>query len=774
MDDAPRAPFPAARYATLLIAPLGLVCLGTKLHKLLAAPDGSVLSGLAALFPDVLFLVLAGLLAYGALRVSRGFVRGGLQVVLHLAVLFLTLFVFVEHGFWVTTGTLLDPYTLGYGLEHIGPLGKVFLSEMKLGVWLGFAVILAVQLLPLRYATRLPTATRPLLALLVAAPACTGVAALAAAVPPSVAPLTDNVVVTFAADLLTPSEEGDVSVGPGHPKVLLGEGKPALPAPPRNVIVIVMESLRARSTGLYDPTLDTTPFLNALAKDGAVVDVAWPAVTHTSKAIVGVLCGIYPKLDVPIEEAEPTGLPTPCLARLLGDRGYATAFMQTATAAFERRDQLVRNMGYAHFESKETLPTAGFEETSYFGFEDRALVKPALDWLAKVRADNKPHFLTLLTLSTHHTYKTPSTFKTRRRSSGELDDYLNAIHYLDTTLAELFAGLDAMKVRDDTLIVLVGDHGEGFGEHGRRQHDSVIYEEGLHIPMLVLGAGVPKNTRITGLRHAIDIMPTALEWLGTPATSGLPGKSLLTSEGHPQIFASCWLRQRCMAVRDGRHKYIWHFGKQPEELFDLEADPLEARDLIASTPEDEWRDKKERLLTWKASEDALWAGFFARAKQAFIGTARPIFATPLDVTFSDADSHPLARVIGIDGPTRVKSGDAIDVTLHWEVLNAPGPQWKTFTHFLGVTPGARPRYNADHIPVAGRHPVGDWEAGTFISDPFRIQPDKPLPPGTYELVIGLWDESSKAEKHLARAHAVSTTSKVDAERRVHVLTVEVE
>jgi lipoteichoic acid synthase len=778
MADAAPAPFPAARYAAYLAFPLGLVCLLTKAHKLIAAKDGDLLSGLAAIFPDVIFLLVAGLVAFAALRYTRGYLRGSLRVILHLLVFLLTVFVFIEHGFWITTGTLLDPYTLGYGLEHIGPLGKVFLSEMKLGVWLGFAAILAVQFLPL-LATRRPSPPsdsprRPLalLGLLGLAPACTGVAVLAADVPPEVLPLTDNVVVTFAADFISPEIEADAAIGPGHPEVVLGTGSPAL-AKPGNVIVIIMESLRARSMGVYDPKLDTTPFLQSLAKEGAVVDFAWPAVTHTSKAIVGILCGIYPKLDVPIEEAEPTGLPTPCLAKLLADRGYETAFMQTATASFERRDQLIKNMAYHHFESKETLPTKGFEETSYFGFEDRALVKPALDWLAKVRTEKKPHFLTLLTLSTHHTYKTPSNFEKKRRATGEVDDYLNAIHYLDTTLSELFAGFDKLGVREDTLIVLIGDHGEGFGEHGRRQHDAVIYEEGLHIPIMVVGPKVPEGVRIKGLRHAIDVVPTALEWLGTPATSGLPGKSLLTTEGHTDLFAACWLRQRCMAIRRGDQKFIWHFDKQPPELFDLVKDPLERKDLLKETPEVTWGPMKDRLLVWKQDEDALWAGFFARATQNFVGTERPAPSTPIDLTFSDEDGRPLVKLIGLDGATRVKSGDPLKVTLHWEVLRAPGAQWKVFTHFLGVSANARPRFNADHVPVAGRHPVGEWKPGTFVSDPFRIQPDKPLPPGTYHLVVGLWDESSKAEKHLSRASVSGTGGEVDAERRAHVLTVEV-
>jgi arylsulfatase A-like enzyme len=806
------AAFPTLRYALLLTAPLALICIFAKVHKLLAAPEGDAASFLAALFPDLVFaLVLFGVV-FVALRFTRGPWRIAAGFVSHVAVLVLTLLVFVEHGFWLTTGAILDGYTLWYGLDQLDALGKVYLSEMGPAVWLGFAFVLALQLLPRlawhrpakspapaispagphTLATPATPATRPLslgvIGLVLLAPACTGVFALVSDVPDPVLPLTGNVVAEFAGDVLR-SDDPSHPANAQHADAL--EDIPVVLAkatdkPRGNVIVIVLESLRASATSVYSPELDTTPFLLSLAAKGAVVEHAWPSVTHTSKALVGALCGIHPKLDVPIEEAEPTGLPVPCLARLLNQQGFDTAFMQTATAHFERRDQLVRNMDYTTFESKETLPSAGFEETSYFGWEDRALVKPALDWVAARKA---PFFLTLLTLSTHHTYKTPSNFPKVKRTSGELDAYLNATSYLDTVLAELFAGLDALGRLDDTLIVLVGDHGEAFGEHGRFQHDSVIYEEGLHIPMVLVGPGVPAATRIAGNRHAIDIVPTVLEWVGTPVLSGLPGKSLLTTDGHDRVFAACWLRLRCMAVREGPLKYIWHFDRQGPEVFDLAKDPLEKANILASTPPEVASRLRDQVLAWKADNDLRWARFFANSHRDFVTTLPPAVGRPLDVVFSDVGTptpdgdtpaaRPLARLIGIDAPAFAVSGLPLTITLHWEVLSAPGPGWKIFTHLLGVSDGARPRLNADHVPVSGRHPVASWQPHTFISDPFRIFPEPKLPPGTYELVVGLWNETSKAPGIEARAIPAlgSATNDgavtLDPDRRAHVIRIEV-
>ncbi len=790
------SPFSAWRYTAWLVGPLALVCLFAKVHKLVATPGGDVGSALAALFPDVVFILAFGAFTWAALRYSQGALRVGARVVLHVVVLLATALIFIEHGFWLTTGTLLDPYTLGYGLEHIGALGKVYLSEMGIMVWLGFALLLGVHWLPVRAIRRAPLrVAKPMVPVLALLPACTCVAALAVDVAPPVAPLSDNVVVEFAAEALTPGDADEVLPYAPPIAIELGVGPRALSeGPPPNVIIIVMESLRARSTSLHDETLQTTPFLKSLAARGAYTELAWTTVTHTSKAIVGALCGIYPKLDVPIDEAESTGLPPVCLAHLLRERGYATGFMQTATGRFERRDKLVDNMSYETFLSKETIAQRHFEETSYFGWEDEALVAPAVDFVKAQQAKQRPFFLTLLTLSTHHTYGTPTTFTKKERApdaSGELDDYLNAVAYLDQTLAKLFAELEATGALNNTLVILTGDHGEGFGEHGRRQHDSVIYEEGLHVPMLVVGPGVPAGRVIGGMRSTVDIAPTVLEWLGTPVVSGLPGKSLLSSDGHDRLFASCWLRNRCMATlasevigKSGKAtlaKFVWHYDKQSPELFDLGADPLEKHNVLSDTAPEIWTPMKDRLLAWKGDNIARWASFFALASREFVSKRPPRPQVPLDIVFAEpavgeAAPRPLLRLIGVDAPREpVVSGAPIQLTLYWETLASPGA-WTPFSHLIGVTKGARARYNGDHTPVGGRHPTSLWVPGTFITDEFRLQPSKNLEPGKYDLVVGLWDPTSKVTGVPGRAAVLVDDDHIeliDKERRAHVVTIEI-
>ncbi len=789
---APGAPaFPALRYAAWLTALVAVVCLVTKVHKLALTAGGDLGSGLAALFPDVVFVLGSGLVAWLGLRFSRGRARVAVRVVLHLVTFLAMGLAFVEHGFWLATGTLLDPYVLGYGLTHFGSLGKVYLSAMGPLVWVGLAALVAVHLLPLRAARAgsRPDAvpTRLVTVLAAAMLAVTGVAALVVDLAPGVAPLGRNVVLRFAGAALTGSEaraQGPVVVGARE--VAVGSGPRAIPdGPPPNVIVIMMESVRASATTLHDPALDTTPFLASLAERGALVETTWTSVTHTSKALVGALCGIWPLPDLPVVEAEATGLPTTCLARILRGRGYATAFMQTATATFEQRRQTVDNMGYETFLSKESIPQGDHEETNYFGWEDDALLGPALDFADAREKDGRPFLLTLLNLSTHHTYETPSDFPKKQRASGELDAYLNSVAYFDGFLARLFAGLEARGALGRTLVILAGDHGEAFGEHGTLQHNAAIYEEGLHVPLVLVGPGIAPGTRIKGLRHLIDVVPTALEWLGTPVSAGLPGRSLLSSPGHDTLFASCWLHLQCIATRDATYKYIWHFDKQAPELFDLTRDPLERTNILDATPEAVWGPMKARLLGWKADTDAAWESFLAQTPDDYLSRVAPTPLRALDLRFSaaatgTAPEKPLARLIGYDMPTlRVKSGEPIPVTLHWEVLG-PTRSWYPFTYLLGRSKGTRPTFNANHGIANGRHPTSAWEPGTFVSDRFLIQPETPLPPGVYELVVGFFTSGSSATGTAARAVITAPEGggrnpgvELDGERRAHLIKLEV-
>jgi lipoteichoic acid synthase len=161
---------------------------------------------------------------------------------------------------------------------------------------------------------------------------------------------------------------------------------------------------------------------------------------------------------------------------------------------------------------------------------------------------------------------------------------------------------------EDTIFILYGDHGEGFGEHRRFQHDDTMWEEGLKVPLLIHAPGrFEHGERVKGLSNHTDILPTVLEMLGYEVKDGeYPGYSLLHQlpEDRTLMF-SCFHDKACMASIQGSEKYIYHYGNQPEEFFDLSEDPLEKVNL-AGEKGNEIEKRREALLEWRSSVNATY------------------------------------------------------------------------------------------------------------------------------------------------------------------------
>jgi arylsulfatase A-like enzyme len=130
------------------------------------------------------------------------------------------------------------------------------------------------------------------------------------------------------------------------------------------------------------------------------------------------------------------------------------------------------------------------------------------------------------------------------------------------------------------VIVALGDHGEGFGDKGIRQHDNHFFEEGLHVPWVMAGPGVP-HAAIGGDASLVDVTPTLLELLGLPMVAGAaastPGRSLLGGppRGRRLLPFSCWYDERCRGFVDGGRKVVFVPEAGTAFWFDLAADPDE-------------------------------------------------------------------------------------------------------------------------------------------------------------------------------------------------------
>lgn len=373
-----------------------------------------------------------------------------------------------------------------------------------------------------------------------------------------------------------------------------------------DILLFLLESTGAGVVAPYSE-VDRTPHLERLARNGLTVERAYVSVSHTSKALVGILCGMWPRLEMESWESLDEQLPLTCLPRVLRGLGYRTAFLQSALGRFENRPGLVHNLGYEDAAYRETILRPGFQPVGYLGLDEQALVEPTLEWIEQ--GGEQPFFLTLLTSNTHHPYESPLV--DRRQALREpLRSYQQALAAQDRLLGDVVAGLERMGRLESTLLIVLGDHGESFDRRGPRQHDAVPYEEVTRVPWILhWPERWPEPRTIGGLRHHVDLMPTVVGLLGLSWEGVLPGLDLFSSTGHERVLSSCWYRNVCLAERSGDRKVVYHFGMKPLEVFDLSADPEELDDLAPGLDGAEIRELEGRLLGGKLSIDAFWERF---------------------------------------------------------------------------------------------------------------------------------------------------------------------
>ena len=395
------------------------------------------------------------------------------------------------------------------------------------------------------------------------------------------------------------------------------------PTEKRNVVLVHLESTRAQSLTPYNEDLNTTPFLDELAKESLLVEQAHVgSIPRSLMANISVNCGIQPPPRLG-EEADPTGVPVPCLAGLLGSQGYSSAFF--SSNADEYVKYATTSWGYEEaFAPPEpgvpaqyqdlSMDTERFTHTSFYGYEEDIMLEPSEKWLEERKGE--PFVAEYLTNTGHDEYRCLDTrYGSENLSEDDLlNHYYNCLRLQDIFLQNLFEQYKELGLYEDTIFVLFGDHGEGFGEHGRFQHGDAIWEEGLKVPMMIHAPGwFEGGERFTGLSNQTDVLPTVLEMLGYEIEDEeYSGYSLL----HPvpedrALMFSCISRRECVASIKGNEKYVYHYDNQPEEVFDLSEDPLEENNLASLYSEEDLDRRRRDIFAWISRIDAGYYGQIA-------------------------------------------------------------------------------------------------------------------------------------------------------------------
>jgi lipoteichoic acid synthase len=626
-------------YALALLVPFVAYDLALKIVRIVSLSDEhGLLGSLQLVRSDLLFNIGYVVLWVGLFAVARaGLWRVLVVGLFHGVTILLALIATAAHRFYEVTGSTLDFDVVLFFLSSPGEVWAVAASEVTpllvvavsaallyavLGPWLLARLVARPGASTGRGAARLGITQRGFAALCAAAVALFSLSLLPGGVAAHESESTAHASESFSREAfvnaaVTGIEEITEDQGPPVDAEVVREQLPldtslarTAHTEERNVVVVHLESVRAGSVTPYDEDLDITPFLEELSEESLLAERAYAVVPHTTNALVATLCGIDPPVGRWQTYLVGDWIPTRCLPDLLGERGYNSVYFTSSEQTFERRPEVVENMGYEEFYPVETMDKEGFEKANYFGYEDNIMLEPSREWLEE-NAEDGPFFATYETITPHHDYLAPDDRYGRKEFAEEdaLNRYLNSVHYVDFFVMNLIQQYKDLGLYDNTIFVVYGDHGEAFGEHDLKQHDNVPYEEGLRIPLLVhhpqrFQSGEHVRTPVNHL----DILPTVLDLLGYRVEGGdYPGSSLLGPPPEDRtLMASCWYDEECLASIEGDEKYIYHYGDRPEELYDLTEDPLERNNLADERDADELRQRRHDLLEWRARVDAMY------------------------------------------------------------------------------------------------------------------------------------------------------------------------
>lgn len=399
--------------------------------------------------------------------------------------------------------------------------------------------------------------------------------------------------------------------------------------PRANIVLILIDTLRADRVGAVRDGRSLTPALDQLAAEGARFDRVIAAAPWTLPSIASLLTGVYPDVHGVTAEADPRG------GGALGLRPLGSSFNTLqealaaggyATAAFSANPFVVPEHGFGQgFESFHAKPIND-------GGTAAALNAAACEWLDR-RDPRRPFFLYVHYMEVHAPYtrerevvdplvqrvaesleRTWLTDEERNQKDGlftrsmagfrrdpvhrELAHYREywwarydaGVVLADRAVGELREALSKRGLWQDTCVLVTADHGESLGEHGVWGHGRSLYQHDLLVPVLLRGPGVLAGTRSEEYASLVDVFPTLLRLAGLEPQAGIQGRNLNSA---PSVNGTRRpLLAQAVRGRRGHHACVadpWKILAAPGtvgiQLFDLTADPGERTDLAREHPE---------------------------------------------------------------------------------------------------------------------------------------------------------------------------------------------
>jgi arylsulfatase A-like enzyme len=335
----------------------------------------------------------------------------------------------------------------------------------------------------------------------------------------------------------------------------------------RNIVVFVVETFSYAESSLGGGG-DTTPFLGSFAERAFLSTSARVGSAYSTKSIYAILTGRYPSPSLEIYESEAPRLDS--IARTLRGAGYFTGFFTTQFLSYNRIRHQFEAMGFEQVAGAEELvergKTRGLDIVpGTWGVRDQEFLRSGL--LESLPSD-RPFFAVIYNADSHYPYGPPDP----ARGRTDRDRYRTSLREVDAFVSDVLARLGDLGHADDTVVAILGDHGEEFVGGKLRVRGCSFGERALVVPLVVAVPGAAPIAPPPGAR-AIDLAPTLLDIVGVRPDSALQGRSLLVPAPRaPPAYVSSYGSCEDAAIIEGDLKVVYDGYANHSEAFAVTAD----------------------------------------------------------------------------------------------------------------------------------------------------------------------------------------------------------